>query len=122
MEHLTLLLGIMFISIIVLFVGFYLLRGLPIKTSGDNFIPAGINYMEKRILNKCQIPTLTMEKCFFNEHYQCPKYNGSYSQCTNNYIPKPNQNNCECRNRTFEMCPKPFKVSEKCVYSNDYPL
>jgi len=119
MKHLGLLLGIMFVLIVILLIGFYLLRGLPIKSS-DGFIPAGLNFMEKRTLNKCQVPTLTMDKCFNNEYHECPKYNGSYDQCTNNYIPKPNQNNCECRNRTFEMCPHPYKVSEKCVYQNNY--
>ena len=53
----------------------------------------------------------------FYEFNKCPKYNGSYDQCTNNYIPDPNQKNCPCDNRTFEMCPKPFKISEKC-YNN----
>ena len=85
---------------------------------GDKFTPASFNYIEKRILDKCQVPTLPGDKCFFTEYNECPRYNGSYLQCTNNYIPVPNQNNCLCNNRTFEMCPKPFKISPKCYYNN----
>ena len=85
---------------------------------GDGFLPAGLNFMEKRLLDKCQVPTLSSDKCFFTEFQECPKYNGSYLQCTNNYIPKPNQNNCKCHNRAFELCPSPFKISEKCYYEN----
>jgi hypothetical protein len=121
MKHLGLLLVIMFILIVVLLLAFYLLRGLPIKGS-DDFIPAGINDMERMLLNKCQVPTLNSDKCFFTEYNECPTYNGSYMQCTNNYIPKPDQNNCKCNNRTFEMCPSPFKISEKCYYDNLGPV
>jgi hypothetical protein len=107
---------LLFIVIIIVFI---LLNYYNIKKN-DNFIPIGLNHVENKILNKCQVPTLTMDKCFFNEYYECPKYNGTYKQCTNNYIPKPTNNNCECRNRTFEMCPSPYKISEKCIYSNNY--
>lgn len=105
--------------IILFFVVFILLTTIN-KYTGitkkEIFKPAGLNYIQKRMLNKCQVPTLTMAKCFENEYNECPKYNGSYKQCTNNYIPKPNTNNCECRNRTFEMCPEPYKISPKCYY------
>lgn len=70
------------------------------------------------ILRKCQVPTLGTEKCFWSQYQECPRYNGSYQQCTNNYIPKNGTGRCDCRNRTFEMCPSPYKVSDKCVYNS----
>ena len=42
--------------------------------------------------------------------------NGTYLQCTNNYIPKPSEYNADCGNRTFEMVPPPWKISENCYY------
>lgn len=70
-----------------------------------------------KILDHCRVPTLTQQQCFEKSEYNvCPRYNGSYMQCTNNNIPLPDTNNCECNNRTFEMCSHKYKVSEKCVY------
>lgn len=73
---------------------------------------------KKNPLEKCKVPTLNMEQCFWSQYQECPRYNGSYQQCTNNYIPKPNTGNCECNNRTFAMCPDPYKISEKCYYNS----
>jgi len=75
------------------------------------------NLNELQALIKCQVPALTMSKCLSTEYYKCPRFNGSYKQCTNNNIPNPDENNCPCKNRTFEMCPFPFRISEKC-YNN----
>lgn len=72
----------------------------------------------KNPLKECKVPTLNMEQCFWSQYQECPRYNGSYQQCTNNYIPKPNTGNCQCNNRTFAMCPDPYKISEKCYYNN----
>jgi hypothetical protein len=66
-----------------------------------------VNKSEIDVLKMCQVPTLSMEDCFKNEYNKCPKYNGSYDQCTNNYIPEPSKKNCPCKNRAF-------KISEKC--------
>lgn len=74
-------------------------------------------FTKKNPLEECKVPTLNMEQCFWSQYQECPRYNGSYQQCTNNYIPKPNTGNCECNNRTFAMCPDPYKISEKC-YNN----
>ena len=95
-----------------------ILLTIYIEYNHQNIKEANIkNKSEINILKMCQVPTLSMEDCFKTEFNKCPKYNGSYDQCTNNYIPDPNQKNCPCDNRTFEMCPKPFKISEKC-YNN----
>ncbi len=66
----------------------------------------------KRILNECQVPTLGEEKCFFSHYYKCPRVNGSYKQCTDNYWSYDGV--CRCQNRTFEMCPSPYKISARC--------
>lgn len=71
------------------------------------------------LLKMCQVPTLNMNQCFQNKFIKCPNINGSYDQCTNNNLPNPDEKNCPCMNRTFEMCPSPFKISEKC-YNNLY--
>ena len=68
-------------------------------------------------LNKCQVPSLNTEQCYKSRYFECPIVNGSYLQCTNNYIPKPNTYNADCGNRTFEMVPYPWKISEDCYYN-----
>jgi hypothetical protein len=70
-----------------------------------------------RALKECQVPTLNTEQCYKSREYECPIVNGSYLQCTNNYIPKPNEYNADCGNRTFDMVPKPWKISENCYYN-----
>ena len=80
--------------------------------SNNNFIN------ELSVLNKCQVPSLNTEQCYKSKYYECPIVNGSYLQCTNNYIPKPNNFNASCENRTFEMTPYPEKISENCYYTN----
>ncbi len=80
----------------------------------DNQYPKNI---DTSILNECQVPTLNMEQCYKSKFFECPIVNGSYLQCTNNYIPKPNEYNAECDNRTFEMVPYPWKISENCYYN-----
>ena len=69
-------------------------------------------------LNKCQVPSLNTEQCYKSRYYECPIVNGTYLQCTNNYIPKPSEYNADCGNRTFEMVPYPWKVSENCYYDS----
>jgi len=83
----------------------------------DNYINNSINNSINNILNECQVPTLNSEQCYKSSFYECPIVNGNYLQCTNNYIPKPSQYNAECNNRTFEMVPYPWKISENCYYN-----
>lgn len=70
-----------------------------------------------KALKECQVPTLNTEQCYKSREYECPIVNGSYLQCTNNYIPKPNEYNADCGNRTFDMVPEPWKISENCYYN-----
>ena len=64
-----------------------------------------------------EIARIIEGKLIHNVHVlkECPPINGSYEQCTNNYIPQPKNNYCECHNRWFNLCPFPYKVSEKCI-------
>ena len=77
------------------------------------------NFENKKIkaLKKCQVPTLNTEQCYKSNQYECPIVNGSYLQCTNNYLPKPTEFNAPCNNRTFEMTTPQEKISENCYYN-----
>ena len=80
----------------------------PYKRKGlDSYLAC-----QKKALQKCQIPTVPSSTCFMTQYYRCPKYNGSYDQCTNNYASLDQI--CECENRGFLECPYPYKLSEKC--------
>ena len=76
-----------------------------------------MNNSELDNLTKCQVPSLNTEQCYKSRFYECPIVNGSHLQCTNNYIPQPTQYNADCGNRTFEMVPYPWKISENCYYN-----
>lgn len=104
-----------FILIIIIFI---LLANLQ-KNGGIGSI-LNEKYMdpkEKENLYNCQVPTINTEQCYKSRYYECPIVNGSYLQCTNNYIPKPLEYNADCGNRTFEMVPFPWKISENCYYN-----
>jgi hypothetical protein len=73
--------------------------------------------INKNALKECQIPSLNTEQCYKSREYECPIVNGSYLQCTNNYIPQPTEYNADCGNRTFDMVPAPWKISENCYYN-----
>lgn len=70
-----------------------------------------------QFLKDSKIPTQNMEGCYLNKYEVCPDLNGSFVQCTNNFMPLPREDNCDCFNRTFEMCPSPYKISEKKYYN-----
>jgi len=76
-----------------------------------------ISMVDQNALNIYQVPTLNAQQCYASRNYECPVVNGSYLQCTNNYIPKPNTFNADCGNRTFDMVDYPKKISENCYYN-----
>ncbi len=83
----------------------------------DTFSDAyNISNKEYKNLIESGVPNLNTQQCWLSKEFECPSKNGSYLQCTNNYIPKPEQKNCDCSNRTFEMCPYPYKISENEYY------
>ena len=102
---------IIFILIIIIFI---LLANLQ-RYGGINN-EKYMDSLKKNNLYKCQVPTLNTEQCYKSRYFECPIVNGSYLQCTNNYIPKPTEYNADCGNRTFEMVPFPWKISENCYY------
>ncbi len=63
-----------------------------------------------------QVPTLTSEQYYRLRFQQCNPYNGSYCQCTNNYIPLPTSGYCQPYNRGMEVCPYPYKVADALLY------
>ena len=65
-----------------------------------------------KVWSAAKMPDVGSLKCLLTEYNRCPKFDGSYKQCTNNYIPTPKFGNCPCHNRTFEMCPQKWKVAE----------
>ena len=83
-----------------------------------NFINNNNPEISQNAFDKCQVGNLNTEQCYKSKFYECPIVNGSYLQCTNNYIPEPKIYNAKCENRTFEMTPYPFKLSENCYYNN----
>jgi len=90
---------------------------MPLRESeGKDIEPE--EYDPKAALIQCQVPTLNTEQCYQSLYFECPVIKGSYSQWTNNYIPLPKTYNADCRNRTFEMTPYPWKISENCYYHN----
>ncbi len=83
----------------------------------DSFSDAyNISKTEYQNLVESSVPTLNTYQCWLSKEFECPPKDGNYLQCTNNYIPKPKQKNCDCSNRTFEMCPFPYKISENEYY------
>jgi len=110
------------IFVILILLWLYLLQ-IRKKNLESIFEEAGFvnsNYNNQdidNILSSCQVPNLNTEQCYKSKFFECPIVNGSYLQCTNNYIPKPTEYNADCSNRTFEMVPYPWKISENCYYN-----
>jgi hypothetical protein len=75
----------------------------------------------KKNLLACQMPPTTQQHAWDSKVFLCPYSNGSYAQCTNNYVPTYEKENCDPMNRTFEMCPTPYQISE-CCYYNKTPM
>jgi len=67
--------------------------------------------------NKCTVSSLNTEQCYKSKYHECPNTDGSYLQCTNNYIPKPDNFNALCDNRTFELSKQKQRLSENCYYN-----
>ena len=109
---------IILITLILLCLCFFCIRkkNLEIIFEESGFINSNNQNMDN-ILSLCQVPTLNTEQCYKSKYFECPIVNGTYLQCTNNYIPKPTEYNSDCGNRTFDMVPYPWKISENCYYN-----
>ncbi len=69
---------------------------------------------------RCHVPTLNTQQCWQSRYFECPVTNGSYKQCTNNYVRLPKNGNapCETGRAGFEMAPPKMKLSENCYYQS----
>jgi hypothetical protein len=109
----------MFIILVLLWLYFLYINKKKLETILEeaNFSNKYMDRNEENILNECQVPSLTTDQCYKSKFFECPIVNGTHLQCTNNYIPKPSEYNADCSNRTFEMVPYPWKISENCYYN-----
>lgn len=73
-----------------------------------------------KLENKCYNDPLTLDKCWITKDWPCPRYNGSFMQCTNNY--KRDVNIADCLERTYYYSAKDERLSEKCVYKDVFPF
>ena len=101
-----------FAIIILLFIFFY----YRIYQSPYNLRKEKVDVDKRPEIKDCQRMPTTQEHAWYSRAFLCPPSNGSYQQCTNNYIPTFEKENCDPMNRTYEMCPYPYAISEKCYY------
>ncbi len=83
-------------------------------------IPSTQTLSEEDAFVRCHVPTLNTQECWQSRYFECPVTNGSYAQCTNNYIRLPKGSNapCETGRAGFEMAPPKMKLSENCYYQS----
>ena len=72
--------------------------------------------VERKLNNipSCKQGDVNQQQCLAGEYYECPPFNGSYAQCTNNYNPKYNTWKCDCHTPVYEVCP--LKINNKMAY------
>ena len=104
----------------------------PIKAPlVDNIIPTKCksesNYMNQikdNVLKNCMlnatekamVKTLPASLYYKYRYYQCNPYNGSYCQCTNNYIPLPPVGMCQSNGLNENVCPYKYRVKPSTMY------
>jgi hypothetical protein len=74
----------------------------------------------KELEKKCFNDPLTSAKCHITKYDPCPKNNGSYMQCTNNF--KHPVNIADCLERSYYYSAPNERLSEKCVYKKVFPF
>jgi hypothetical protein len=99
----------------------------------DNIFPkkcnSESNYMNKiknNLLNDCLLTSeeksnfLTLPTSLYYKYrfQQCNPYNGSYCQCTNNYIPLPPVGYCQTNGWNEDVCPYQYRVKPSEMYLN----
>jgi hypothetical protein len=93
---------------------------LNIKDENVEVEPSIQTLSEEDAFVRCHVPTLNTQQCWQSRFFECPVTNGSYAQCTNNYIRLPKRGNapCETGRAGFEMAPPKMKLSENCYYQS----
>jgi len=71
----------------------------------------------KTLEKSCYNDPQTTAKCWQTKAFPCPKDNGSYQQCTNNY--KRDVNIADCLERSYYYSSKDERLSEICVYGKN---
>jgi len=74
----------------------------------------------KKLETKCYNDPQTNAKCWATKAFPCPKDNGSYMQCTNNF--KRYANIADCLERSYYYSSKDERLSETCVYGKNRPV
>ena len=69
-----------------------------------------------KLRKSCQLQPIRSDVCLETKIDPCPS--GSYKQCTNNVM---NLHKCDCRERSFELCPIHQQVNETCFELNHNP-
>jgi hypothetical protein len=65
-----------------------------------------------------RVDTMPSSMYYKYRFYQCNPYNGSYAQCTNNYIPLPPVGLCEENGYNEDVCP--YKLKPSTMYGDTY--
>jgi hypothetical protein len=97
----------------------------------DNIFPEKCNsedsysqQVKDRVLKGCLLdanekaitPTLSASLYYKYRFQQCNPYNGSYCQCTNNYIPLPPVGMCQPNGWNEDVCPFKYRVKPSDMY------
>jgi hypothetical protein len=98
----------------------FLKNNLNLKDENIEIIPSTQILSEEDAFVRCHVPTLNSTQCWQSRFFECPVTNGSYAQCTNNYVRLPKNGNapCETGRAGFEMAPPKMKLSENCYYQS----
>lgn len=81
--HIYIILSI-FIILLIVFEYIYLPNTTRLTSfNNDHESCCDIGY----IMNQCKINDVSQNVLYYVKDKSCPKYNGSYKQCTNNFIP-----------------------------------
>jgi hypothetical protein len=67
---------------------------------------------------KSKFNTLPASLYYKYRFQQCNPYNGSYCQCTNNYIPLPPIGYCQQNGWNEDVCPYKYRIKPSSMYSN----
>lgn len=112
---------LIFIAVIIVVIFFILLQINPNpKHKKDEDFQINPEPCVKKIEKNCYNDPLTLDKCWHTKAFPCPKDNGSYMQCTNNF--KRDVNIADCLERTYYYSAKDERLSEKCVYKDVFPF
>lgn len=71
------------------------------------------------VMKDCAMGPVTAQRCWEQTFFACPRYNGSYEQCTNNYPTQEYGGFCACDAPARNLCP--HRINEKCFVAEMKP-